>query len=117
MNLFDRETALDRLGGDEELLTEISALFLQECPVMMERLRAAVVAGDAHAVMETAHSMKGSLATLGAEEGVLLAMDLEMMGRNRALAGSREPLARLEELLIALKEELAATIDLRNQAA
>jgi HPt (histidine-containing phosphotransfer) domain-containing protein len=108
MNLFDREIALERLGGDEELLTEISKLFLQECPQMLAKLQQAVQHGDAHGVMETAHSMKGSLATLGAEEGALLAMDLEMMGRNQALGGSPEALARLEEMLAALETELVA---------
>ena len=108
MNIFDREIALERLGGDQELLNEISLLFLQEYPQMLDRLRVAVQESDAHTVMEMAHSMKGSLATLGAEEGAILAMDLEMMGRNQALGGSNEALQRLEEMLSALHHELAA---------
>ena len=108
MTLCDREMALDRLGGDEELWDEISKLFLEECPRMLARLQAAVAEGDAHLLMETAHSMKGSLATLGAEEGALMAMDLEMMGRNGALGASAEALARLEEMLTQLRKELPA---------
>jgi len=98
--------ALDRLGGDEELWNEISKLFLEECPQMLARLQTAVAQGDAHSLMETAHSMKGSLATLGAEEAALLAMDLEMMGRNGALGASGQALARLEEMLNLLRKEL-----------
>lgn len=108
MTLLDRELALDRLGGDEELLGEITGLFLQEYPQMLVRLEEAVRAGDAHGVMETAHSMKGSLATLGAEDGALLALDLEMMGRNGALAASPQALVRLQEMLGALENELRA---------
>jgi HPt (histidine-containing phosphotransfer) domain-containing protein len=106
MTLIDREMALDRLGGDEELWNDIGKLFLQECPHMLSQLQSAVAKGDARAVMETAHSMKGSLGTLGAEEGALLALDLEMMGRNGALTASGEALQRLENMLEALRSEL-----------
>jgi two-component system, sensor histidine kinase and response regulator len=108
MTIIDRELALDRLGGDEELWNEIGKLFAAECPQMLAQLQTAVAQGDARAVMETAHSLKGSLGTLGAEDGALLAMDLEMMGRNGALGASAEALARLEEMLEALARELPA---------
>ena len=110
MTLIDRDLALDRLGGDEELWNEISNLFIQECPRMLQQLQAAVQQGDARTVMETAHSMKGSLGTLGAEEGALLALDLEMMGRNGVLGASGEALARLESMLEALRSELPVTV-------
>jgi two-component system, sensor histidine kinase and response regulator len=106
MTIIDRELALDRLGGDEELWNEISKLFVQECPQMLRQLQAAVAAGDAHALMETAHSLKGSLGTLGAEDGALLALDLEMMGRNGVLGASAEALAKLEQMLVAMQREL-----------
>jgi HPt (histidine-containing phosphotransfer) domain-containing protein len=105
-NLLDRELALDRLGGDEELLDEIMALFRRECPGLLGKLQDAVEHQDARAVMEAAHSMKGSLATLGAEEGAMLALDLEIMGRNSRLDGSTEALLRLERMLRELEREL-----------
>jgi two-component system, sensor histidine kinase and response regulator len=110
MTLIDRDLALDRLGGDEELWIEISKLFIQECPRMLQQLQEAVQQGDAHSLMETAHSMKGSLATLGAEDGALMALDLEMMGRNGVLGASGEALARLEKMLNALRSELPITV-------
>ncbi len=73
---------------------------------MLRQLQTAVAAGDAHALMETAHSMKGSLGTLGAEEGALLALDLEMMGRNGVLGASNEALMKLEQMLAKLQREL-----------
>ena len=39
MTIIDRELALDRLGGDEELWNEISKLFVQECPQMLRQLQ------------------------------------------------------------------------------
>jgi two-component system, sensor histidine kinase and response regulator len=109
MTIIDRELALDRLGGDEELWNEISKLFVQECPQMLRQLQTAVAEGDAHALMETAHSLKGSLGTLGAEEGALLALDLEMMGRNGVLGASGEALRKLEQMLTAMHRELPAS--------
>ena len=88
--VFNRNLALDRVGGDEDLLREVAQLFLQEYPSIMGQLEEAVARDDAGRVMEAAHTMKGSLATLGAEAGTQIALQLETMGRHRTLTGSRE---------------------------
>ena len=104
--VFNRNLALDRVGGDEELLREVAQLFLQEYPSLMGQLEEAVARDDAGRVMETAHTMKGSLATLGAEAGTHIALQLETMGRHRSLTGSRETCRALVAQLNELESEL-----------
>ena len=104
--VFNRNLALDRVGGDEDLLREVAQLFLQEYPSLLCQLEDAVAHNDASRVMEMAHTMKGSLATLGAEAGTQIALQLETMGRHRTLAGSRETSRALAEQLSELEKEL-----------
>lgn len=104
--VFNRSLALDRVGGDEDLLREVAQLFLQEYPSLMGQIEDAVARADAGRVMETAHTMKGSLATLGAEAGTQIAFQLESMGRHRTLSGSHETCQALADQLTELKSEL-----------
>lgn len=104
--VFNRSLALDRVGGDEDLLREVAQLFLQEYPSLLVQIEEAVARDDAGRVMEAAHTMKGSLATLGAEAGTQIALQLETMGRHRTLDGSRKTCRALAEQLSELECEL-----------
>lgn len=104
---FNRELALDRVGGDEELLQEIVGLYLGEYPSLLEQLHVAVRAGDAKAIYRSAHTLKGSLSTIGAEAAQQSALALEMSGRQGQLDQTGAMLADLERLLAQLHQELA----------
>jgi two-component system sensor histidine kinase/response regulator len=91
--------ALERLGGDEELLREVAQLFLEEYPSLVIQIRDAVAANDADALQRAAHSLKGSVSNFGADAAYQAAFDLELMGRNRELAQARNGLVALEDSL------------------
>ena len=91
--------ALERLGGDEELLREVARLFLDEYPALMVVIREAVAARDADALQRAAHNLKGSVSNFGADAAYNAALVLEMMGRNRDLAQVERGLAELDEAL------------------
>lgn len=103
---LDLRAALARVGGDGELLKEIAAIFLEEWRSALAAVDRAVAAGDADGLQEAAHSIKGSIANFGAQEAFDAALRLEMMGRNRALTGSREALSQLERSLQNLVPQL-----------
>ena len=88
--MWDKAEALERLGGDEELLRELCQIFLQESPKLLEKLRRAIVDSDARGVMCAAHSLKGELGYLGAGRATQTAQQLEDMGHenNLSLAGA-----------------------------
>ncbi len=91
--------ALERLGGDEELLREVARLFLDEYPALMVEIREAVTALDADGLQRAAHTLKGSVSNFGADAAYNAAFVLEMMGRTRDLAQVERGLAELDEAL------------------
>ena len=74
---FDLTIALERVGGDEELLKEIADLFVEDAPQLLEAIRVAIEAKDGAALHRAAHSLKGSVANFGAEKAVETAFQLE----------------------------------------
>jgi HPt (histidine-containing phosphotransfer) domain-containing protein len=106
--LVNREAALDRVGGDEELLAEIARLFIEDYPRMIDDIRAAVAANDATNLEHAAHALKGSVANFGADPARDAAFELEKMGRSRDLSSAAAALARLESVFAKLLPELEA---------
>ena len=93
---WDRSKALERLGGDETLLQQILAIFLEEYPKHVAKLESAISSQNPEQLERTAHSLKGELSYMGATEVSQLARRLEEMGKNRELGSSGEVLAALE---------------------
>ena len=102
----DRQVALSRVGGDEELLREIAGLFLEDYPKALAELHEAAAKQDAKAVERTAHGLKGSVANFGAQAAVDAAFTIERMGRAEELDRLQEKLQTLEQALAALRPEL-----------
>jgi HPt (histidine-containing phosphotransfer) domain-containing protein len=98
---FERQT-----GGNASLLAEIIQMFLEDCPVRVEEIRAAVASGDAAALVSSAHALKGSAAYLSASIVRGRAADLEYLGRDRNLADAPALLAQLDAAVAALIAEL-----------
>jgi len=105
-NVLDRELALERLGGDEELLREIARLFLDDYPKLMSELREAVESGDARRIERSAHSIKGSVANFAADPVCEAAFALEQIGRSGKVDTSVAALRTLEEGFAALRPAL-----------
>jgi len=64
------ETVLHRLGGNRELLMEVSTLFLREYPIMLEKIEKAMESRDPNEVYLATHNLKGSVSNFGAEIAV-----------------------------------------------
>ncbi len=103
---LDESVALSRVGGDVELLREVVGLFLDDYPQSLEMIRDAVARGDQSGLERHAHSLKGSVATFGAEEVFQAALELERQGRSGDLTGSADNFHRLETALTLLRPEL-----------
>jgi two-component system sensor histidine kinase/response regulator len=103
---WNRAEALDRIGGDEELLRDLCHIFLEESPKLLQKLQVALAAGDADGVMRAAHSIKGESSYLGAGETSQAARQLEEMGRNKDLSGAGATVAVLEREMAGLHLDL-----------
>jgi HPt (histidine-containing phosphotransfer) domain-containing protein len=81
---------------DRELLEELIAVFLEDAPIRLSAIRAAIQAGDGPNLREAAHTLKGSAAALGAFGARALAQELEDLGKDNALADAPAAAYRLE---------------------
>ncbi|MEI9971967.1 MAG: Hpt domain-containing protein [Ignavibacteriota bacterium] len=61
--LFDRESLLRRLMGDERLASAVLQSFLAECPTRLSDLRQRIAAADSPGARGLAHALKGAAAT------------------------------------------------------
>jgi signal transduction histidine kinase/CheY-like chemotaxis protein len=103
---WSRNEALERIGGDQQLLGDLCQIFLEESPKLMAKLRQAVDSGDCEGLMRAAHNLKGESSYLGASGTSQAARQLEEMGRNRDLSHADSTLAELEREISSLHDEL-----------
>ena len=94
--------AMDGTGVD--LVGELIDLFLVDGPKSMKALRAHRLAGDADKVMREAHSIKGSVANLGARTLADLCRDVETAAR-------ATDLKQVDVQMPALEAEFARVLD------
>ena len=95
-----------QFGGDDELISEVMLLFLEDYPSRLNAIAMAIDARDADLVKRGAHTLKGSAATLSAFDVVTAASALE------ALSSSDDPaaLAGAFDRLVAEIDRLAGTL-------
>jgi CheY-like chemotaxis protein/HPt (histidine-containing phosphotransfer) domain-containing protein len=103
MPLIDYAQALDRVGGDRELLSELAALFLDEYPRLMAEAQAGIETGKLAAASGAAHQLKGLLAQFGSEQGRHSALALESSAKAGDSPGSQAALDSLRDCLSVLQ--------------
>jgi len=104
---LDTAGLVDRVGGDEELLKEIAALFLSDYPRLLAEVRDAFHRKDPERLEKAAHALKGAVSNFGAESATQAALKLEIMGRERELADSAPAIMHMEREIERVAAELA----------
>jgi HPt (histidine-containing phosphotransfer) domain-containing protein len=111
---LDRDAVLDRLGGDEALLREITEIFLAEYPALIAGIRQAIQRSDATQLEHCAHTLKGSVSNFGVDVATNAAYQLELLGRRHRLEEAPEALQALELQFSALAPALASLVGARR---
>lgn len=111
MPVFERERFRDHVAHDADLMKEIINLFLAEAPAQIIEMREAIAARDLERTGRIAHTIKGSLATLHAQQARSRAQQLETAARAGNAAQCRESLSALEYDLELLEPELLSLRD------
>lgn len=93
-----------------EVLQELLDLFDRDTPQRVAALREALTGRDAAAVEFVAHSLKGSVLTLGATRAGELCSRLEQAGRHADLDGTEEVLCELDVQLGAVRDALGQVV-------
>lgn len=93
--VLDRSAALERLGGDEDLLREIAGIFLDEYEQLMNELRLAAENGSASGLERAAHTFKGAVSNFGADAATEAAYRIEAFARGGEVEQARAAMPQL----------------------
>jgi two-component system, sensor histidine kinase and response regulator len=102
-----RAALLERVEGDQELLTEIINLFVDDAPRLMNAMRGAFEQRDMALLERLAHSMKGAAGNLCASLTAATAMQLEYDAKKGDAESCKSDLAKLEAAVAKLLPLLA----------
>lgn len=104
--VYDRQALLDRVGGDEMLVTELFSIFLADVPTRLAAIDAALTDEDWPNVSTAAHALRGAALNLSADrvgaaaKALELAADARNTGDLAALAAAlRHEVSRLTTAL------------------
>lgn len=103
---LDRESILERLGGDEEIYAMMVEMYLQDVERNCNALEQALVAGDAQTLQREAHTVKSLMATFSDAEGAAEAQTVEHRARDGSVAAQAGEIGMLQLRL----REIAAVL-------
>jgi len=103
---FDDSELLDRVGNDIAFLGDTVQMLADDGRILMDEVRRAVAAGDAPALVRSAHALKGMISNFCAPDTQQSAFELERMGRSGDLAAAPPAAEQLQGRLQALTAEL-----------
>jgi two-component system, sensor histidine kinase and response regulator len=105
---LDSAQALERFGGDAELLHEIAEAFRADASVRVAELEAAIAAENGPALIHAGHSLMGSAGNLSALNVYRLAQRLERSGKVADFGSAKATFALLPTALQRLDMALRA---------
>ncbi len=104
--VFDRESVMDIVGGDEELLYSLVNEFLQTYEDAPSRLSVMLAEEQYESIRELSHDIKGVSSNLGAQRVNEVAKMLEQASKECLKLSCQDQIARLEEEIKALARAL-----------
>lgn len=107
LDMWDKPSALRRLGGKEKLLDRLILLFISETSTHLAELQLAVEAEDTENVRILAHTIKGSAANLSAIQLQALASQLEQSALHSDTASFKPLQAELNHSFSALRASIS----------
>jgi two-component system, sensor histidine kinase and response regulator len=109
--VFDRDAALEFVGGDEQILRQVIEAFLAEWPNLLESAREAMAGVDDERLCFAAESIKDHLGVLAARAAYSAANEMESACHAHQLVRARSAFDRLQEEIEALRVILAAALE------
>jgi HPt (histidine-containing phosphotransfer) domain-containing protein len=90
------------------LLVELVRLFVEEKPLLLASMEAALRDGDAQELARAAHKAKGAFGNLSAPLAQQCAVEMELLARHGELALATDVFLRLKDQVERLEAELLA---------
>jgi signal transduction histidine kinase/PleD family two-component response regulator/HPt (histidine-containing phosphotransfer) domain-containing protein len=112
-NPYDKQVALDRVGGDEDLFSQLVAVFLTDGADGLAQVQRGVSQGDPNAITEAAHALQSSLGIMAADDAIRAAQAVETLAKSGDLQGMEGAAAALtvevRRLVSALEQDVRDT--------
>ena len=109
--ILDEAALLEECDNDKAMLRRMVEIFDRDAGGRLPRLREAVRTGDAAAVKEEAHALKGGIGAFYAKAAYDTAYVLEKMGADGHLSNAQATLQTLESQLQSLRQRLEELIE------
>ncbi|MCC9602780.1 Hpt domain-containing protein [Stieleria sp. JC731] len=106
--------ALQRLDGDFELLCEMAAVTLPDCPDVIARIQSELEDGDAAKAASSLHKLKGMLSTYETEGVVIEIQEMLAMARRGSVQECKSMFEKELPRINALTEEIQVLCDQAN---
>jgi len=103
---IDIDAALDRMGGDRELLMRLIDFVVEDSPAFMDQMKAALDDDRLADVQRAAHSLRGLVSNVSCGAVQTQTVELERL----AQAGNRDGVARSLNRLIELQASMMAKL-------
>jgi HPt (histidine-containing phosphotransfer) domain-containing protein len=105
-------SAIRSLGapGEADIFVEVARLFLEDVPVHVSALSAAIEAGNTESVAQIAHSLKGNALEIGAVRMAPVCAAIENAARAGSLEDAATRAANLERAFAVTRETLQHVI-------
>ena len=107
---FDFEQLKCNMDDDQEMLLDIVGAFLRDHVTQVAQLRAALTTGDTQTALRTAHTLKGLLLTLAAQDASDEALRLERAVRHGDMPAAAQLMPALDGQLARLLPELRTLV-------
>jgi len=101
-------------SGVGEMIPHLISIFLESATEDIEKMRAAILGGDAPGLAAAAHSLKGSCGNLGASRLQELCLKVESDGLSEPLGAASKILEPLEQEFGRVRNELRAALGERQ---
>jgi HPt (histidine-containing phosphotransfer) domain-containing protein len=97
--LIDRVSLLERVEGDQELLTEMIQIFMEEVPALMQAMRESLQDGEMTLLERSAHSLKGAVSNLSSKSAAKAALKLEQDAKENNPQSAKDSLEAVEGVM------------------
>ena len=81
--VIDQAELLERMDNDWDLLVELVEMFADEASDLYSEIEKAIQTNDSQLLFRSAHTMKSAVGNFSAKRVQQLALELEMMGREK----------------------------------
>ncbi|VAX20568.1 sensory box histidine kinase/response regulator [hydrothermal vent metagenome] len=109
--VFNHAEALERAGGDIDLLSQMAEAFVEHTGKLMPKIKDSIANLESDALMKGVHAIKGSSATMGAMRVAMIARKLEKAGEAGDYSNAEQHYELLEKELKLFNAELTEYLE------